>query len=276
MHPSNRRRRRKNASAMRMVGALVALFRELAGLTQRELAQRAGLHEETIASIEQGRRALKPDLAEQLDAILGTRKVLETAVENLPEVDLIPAWAEQYLDLEREAMALSFYENQVLPGLLQTESYARSVFRSRVPAFSEEELNTQINTRLLRQKILHRKDPPTVSFVISQAVLMDRLGGDEVYVGAIQHLRRCADLPGIALQIMPIGRESHAALDGPFVLLETPEHQHLGYAETQRGSQIISDPDEVSILAQRYAMLRTQALNPEDSKGLLDRLLGEQ
>ncbi|MFJ2114962.1 Scr1 family TA system antitoxin-like transcriptional regulator, partial [Streptomyces sp. NPDC087850] len=85
------------------------------------------------------------------------------------------------------------------------------------------------------------------------------------------------DLPGIALQVMPLGRQSHAALDGPFILLETPDHQHLGYTETQRGSQIVSDPDEVSILSQKYAMLRTQALNPEDTKDLLDRLLrGEQ
>ncbi|MGP9019365.1 helix-turn-helix domain-containing protein [Streptomyces sp. BR1] len=261
---------------MRMVGALVALFRELAGLTQRELAQRAGLHEETIASIEQGRRLLKPDLAQQLDTILKTKKVLETAIENLPEVDLIPAWAEQYLDLEKVAIALSFYENQVLPGLLQPESYARAVFRSRVPAFSEEEIDTQIHTRLLRQEILHRKEPPTISFTISYAVLMDRLGGGEVYVEALRHLRRCADLPGVSLQIMPLGRQSHAALDGPFVLLETPDHQHLAYTETQRGSQIVSDPDEVSILAQKYAMLRTQALNTEETRGLLDRLLGEQ
>lgn len=81
--------------------------------------------------------------------------------------------------------------------------------------------------------------------------------------------------PGITIQIMPVGRQSHAALDGPFVLLETPDHRHLGYAETQRGSQLISDPDEVSILSQRYAMLRTQALNAEDTTGLLDRMLGD-
>ncbi|HWU06787.1 MAG TPA: helix-turn-helix transcriptional regulator [Streptomyces sp.] len=273
MHP--KKRQRKNASAMKLVGKLVGLFRNAAGLTQTQLADRAAVQTETIASIEQGRRSLLPDLARRLDELLDTKGALETAVDNMPEVDLIPVWAETFLDLEREALALSFYENQVLPGLLQREDYARAVFGSRVPAFSEDGINAQVATRLGRQAILRSSTPPTVSFIIAEAVLLDRLGGDKVRRNALRHLRQCSSLPGITLQIMPIGRQSHAALDGPFVLLETPDHQRLGYAETQRGSQLISDPGEVSILTQRYAMLRTQALNAEDTMGLLDRMLGD-
>ncbi|MBT2392748.1 helix-turn-helix transcriptional regulator [Streptomyces sp. ISL-1] len=274
MHP--RKRQRKNASAMKLVGALVGQFRETAGLTQRELADRVCVHEETIASVEQGRRPLKPDLARVLDRVLETKKALQTAVDNMPEIDLIPAWAEQYMDIERDAIAMSFFANQVLPGLLQTESYAGAVFRNRVPTFSEEEINALVAARLERQEILHRKVPPTASFILSEAILLARLGGDRVYRETLRHLRACADLPGFTFQVMPLNRQTHAALDGPFILLETPDHQHLAYTETQRGSQLISDPDEVSILAQKYAMLRTQALNPEETKGLLDRLLGEQ
>ncbi|MBT2493068.1 helix-turn-helix domain-containing protein [Streptomyces sp. ISL-96] len=274
MHP--RKRQRKNASAMKLVGALVARFREDAGLTQRELAERICAGEETVASVEQGRRPLKPDLARLLDRLLATKHALETAVENMPEIDLIPAWAEQYMDLEREAIALSWFENQVLPGLLQTESYARAVFLSKVPILSEDEINSQVAARIERQEILHRKVPPTASFIISEAVVRDRLGGAEVYAETLRHVQACADLPGITVQLMPLGRHTHAALDGPFILLETPDHQHLAYTETQRGSQLITDPNEVSILAQKYAMLRTQALNTEETKGLLDRLLGEQ
>ncbi|WP_406400424.1 helix-turn-helix transcriptional regulator [Streptomyces sp. NBC_00879] len=274
MHP--RKRQRKNASAMKLVGALVGRFRVFAGLTQRELAERVCLHEETIASLEQGRRPLKPDLARALDRILDTKGALETAVDNMPEIDLIPAWAEEFMDLEREAIALSWFENQVLQGLLQTEAYARAVFRTDVPALSEDEIERRVAARIQRQEILHRTVPPTASFIISEAILQDRLGGDGVRREALRHLRACADLPGIALQVMPLGRQTHAGLSGPFILLETPDHQHLAYAETQRGSQLISDPDEVSILARKYAMLRTQALNPEETKGLLDRLLGDQ
>ena len=270
-----RTRQRKNASAMKLVGKLVGLFRIAANLTQAQLADGAAIQLETIASIEQGRRRLLPDLARRLDQLLDTKGALETAVDNMPEIDLIPAWAEEYMDLEREALALSWYENQVLPGLLQTENYARAVFRSKVPVISGDEIDAQVATRTDRQAILHRPVPPTISFIVSEAVLRDRLGGKAVYREMLNHLLACTDLPGIALQIMPFGRGTHAALDGPFILLETPDYQHLGYTETQRGSQLIADPDEVSILAQKYAMLRTQALNIEDTKALLDRLLGE-
>ncbi|MFF1730743.1 Scr1 family TA system antitoxin-like transcriptional regulator [Streptomyces sp. NPDC058247] len=275
MNP-RKRPRRKNASAMKMVGSLVAVFRSAAGFTQRALAERVVVDMETIASIEQGRRPLKGDLATVLDELLDTKGALATAVQNMPEVDLVPRWAEEFLDHEREALAISSYQNQVLPGQLQTEAYARAVFRSRVPALDADEIEQFVAARIERQEIVHRRVPPTMSFVFWEAVLHDRLGGRRVYAEQLRRLREWADLPGLTLQILPFGRTSHAALDGPFVLLETPEHQHLAYAETQRGSQLISNPDEVSILARRCAMLRSQALNPEDTKGLLDRLLGEQ
>ncbi|MGW1183182.1 helix-turn-helix domain-containing protein [Streptomyces drozdowiczii] len=270
-----RKRQRKNASAMKLVGALVARFRIAAEMTQRQLAEETCTQPETIASVEQGRRALQLPLARRMDDLLDTKGALATAVENLPEVDLIPAWAEEYLDLEREALTLSWFENQVLPGLLQTESYARAVFRTDVPALTEEEIDQRVATRVDRREILLRKQPPTASFIISEAILIDRLGGDDVYAETLRHLRNCADIPGIAIQVMPLGRRTHAGLSGPFILLETPDHQRLAYTETQRGSQLISAPDEVSILERKYAMLRTQALNTEETRALLDRLLGE-
>ncbi|MDQ1049520.1 hypothetical protein QFZ76_007756 [Streptomyces sp. V4I2] len=97
-----------------------------------------------------------------------------------------------------------------------------------------------------------------------------------MFLNQVRHLREFAELPGLTLQVLPLGRTAHAALDGPFVLLETPEHQRLAYTETQRGSQLIADPYEVAILTQRCAMLRSQALTPEDTRDLLDRLQGEQ
>ncbi|QQC91909.1 helix-turn-helix transcriptional regulator [Streptomyces alfalfae] len=273
---SPRRRSRRNASAMKMVGALLAVHREAAGYTQRALAERLLISEELIASIEQGRRPLKMDLAVQLDDFLGTNRTLQTAVEHMPEVDLVPRWAEEYMDLEREALTLSWYDNQVLPGLLQTPAYARGVFRNDVPALTEDEIELRVAARMERQEVLHRREPPTICFIISEVTLMDRLGGDDVHVEQLRHLMELATLPGVTLQVMPVGRSFHAGLSGPFILIETPDHQRLGYTEAQRGSQLIADPDEVSILERKCAMLRTQALNPYETKGLLENLLGEQ
>ncbi|MEU0086814.1 helix-turn-helix transcriptional regulator [Streptomyces sp. NPDC006274] len=273
MHP--RRRQRKNATALRLVGRQLARFREAAGLTQRELAAEFNLGEETVASIEQGRRPLKPDLAQRFDDRLDTKGALSVALEHLPEVDLIPAWVEEFVDLEREAIALSSYENQVVPGQLQTADYARAVFRSRLPIIPAEEIEAQTDIRLERQTILRSAPPRSLSFVIWEAVLRVPLGGRDVFTAQLRHLREVTELPGVTVQVMPFAHTTHPALDGPFVLLETPEHQHLAYTETQRGSQLIHDQDEVSILTQKYGMLRAQALNPEETAGLLDRLLGE-
>ncbi|GHB73444.1 transcriptional regulator [Streptomyces cirratus] len=261
---------------MKMVGELVAVARVAKGLTQRALAELVVIDVETLASIEQGRRVLMPDVAERMDRILGLPGLLTVAANRLPEVDTIPAWAEEYMEREREALALSWYDTMTVPGLLQTEAYARAVLSCRVPYAGEEWIELQTALRIKRQEILRRPTPPTLSFVIWEAALRDRIGGDEVWREQLRHLRACADRPGIAIQVLPLGITAHAGLAGPFILLETPEHQHLAYSETQRGSMLVRDPNEVSILTQKYAMLRSQALNFDETRALLDRLLGEQ
>ncbi|MDI1455445.1 Scr1 family TA system antitoxin-like transcriptional regulator [Streptomyces sp. ATE26] len=260
---------------MRMLGRQLATARRAAGLSQSGLSAALNINEETIASIEQGRRTLKPDIAEILDDFLGTKGTLAAGVANLPEVDQFPLWAEEYMDQERVAIALSWYDNAVLPGLLQTESYARAVLRERIPAYGEAERETKLAARMDRQEILRRETPPTLSFVIWEPVLHLQIGGREIRREQLRHLKELAELAVATVQFLPLSSPHHAGLDGPFILLESPDHQHLAYVEGQRGSQWVSNPDEVSTLARKYAMLRTQALNTQDSMGLLDRLLGD-
>ncbi|MFB7058253.1 helix-turn-helix domain-containing protein [Streptomyces vinaceus] len=261
---------------MKMVGAMMAVSRIAKNLTQKQLGEEVRLDEQTIASIEQGRRALMPDVAELLDRILGLPGVLAVAAEQMPAVDVTPPWAEEYMGREREAVAIWWFNTQVLPGLLQTEAYARALFGCRVPYLGVEEIEVQVARRMERQDILDRPVPPTLSFIIWEPAVRDRIGGDEVYREQLRHLRACADRPGISLQVLPLGLTGHAGLGGPFILLETPEHQRLFYVELQRGSIFRQDPEDVSILTQKYAMLRSQALNSQETKDLLDRLLGER
>ncbi|MEU1417737.1 helix-turn-helix transcriptional regulator [Streptomyces sp. NPDC005731] len=268
--------RKKNFSAMKMLGVQLGTARRAAGLTQRALGERLMLDEETIASIEQGRRPLKPDLAASLDELLGTKGMLSAGVANLPEIDQFPMWAELYAQHEREAISLSWYDALVVPGLLQTEAYARALLAGRVPPYEDDELETKLAARIGRQELLHRKVPPTLSFVVWEPALRTPTGGRETHHEQLRHLREQSRLPGLSLQVLPLDRTSHAGDAGSFTLLETADHQHLAYAESQRGSQWVSDPNEVSILARKYAMLRTQALTIEDSRSLLGRLLGEQ
>lgn len=270
-----KKRPRPNATSMKMVGRQAAAARAAKGLTQKQLAALIRVDDETIASIEQGRRTLMPHVAELLDMHLDLPGTLTIAANEMPAFDTTPPWAEEYMDREYTAVTLSWYDNQVVPGLLQTEGYARAVFECRVPAYRDEELKALTADRLARQEILHRTTPPTLSFVVWEPVILHRIGGTEVYEDLLLHLITCTELPDVSIQVMPLDQPAHAGLNGPFTLLETPDHQHFAYTESQRGSRLISDLDEVSILARKYAMLRTQALNTEQTRGLLDRLLGE-
>ncbi|MGW4504272.1 helix-turn-helix domain-containing protein [Streptomyces sp. NPDC004436] len=272
---SPRKRHRTNETTLKLVGALVAAARTAKGMTQRALAEALHIDVETVASIEQGRRTLMPNIAEGMDRVLGLPGLLTVAANKMPVVDVIPPWAEEYFANEAEALVLSSYESGLVPGLLQTEAYARAVFNCRVPYMGAEKIELQTARRIKRQDLLTRSIPPTLGFIVSESALLDRLGGDDVRREQLDHLRKCADLPSVSLQVLPLGLTAHAGLTGSFVLLETPDHQHLAYSENQRVSIVIHDPDEVSILAQKYAMLRSQALNVTETKGLLDRLLGE-
>ncbi|MDD9378045.1 helix-turn-helix transcriptional regulator [Streptomyces sp. ZAF1911] len=270
-----KKRARPNATTMKMVGQMVAAARVAKNLTQKQLGELVNLDAETIASIEQGRRALMPNVAELMDLHLGLPGILAVAAHGMPDRDSAPPWSEEYMVLESQAISFSWYDCTVIPGLLQTEGYMRALFTHRVPAHPEEKIERLTADRLARTEILRRKEPPSLSFVIWEALLRDRIGGDEVYAEQVRHLLACMQLPNVTLQVLPFGRTHHAGHSGSFTVLETPEHQHLGYSEGQRNSKLIADPDDVSVLAQRYAMLRTQALNTEETRGLLIQLLGE-
>jgi transcriptional regulator with XRE-family HTH domain len=269
-------KRRKRITSWHVIGAQLAVFRGVAGLTQAGLGDASGLHEETVASIEQGRRPLKMDVAIKLDDLLDTKKALQTAVAKVPERERFPAFAQDFVEHEQDALTLLSYQTQVVPGLLQTEAYARAVFGCLFPPITEEQAEERLSARLDRQRLFEREPwPPMMNFLLEEVILHRPTGGRDVLREQNRHLRRCAELPFLGLQIIPTSREKHAGLAGPMVLLETPDHDQLAYIEGQRVSFLVDEPDEVSVLQQKYGMLRSQALTPEESMGLLDDLLGD-
>lgn len=268
-------KRNKRVTSWHVIGAQLATFRKASGLTQAALAERLGVGEDTIASIEQGRRPLQADFARRLDELLDTKGVLEVAVAKVPQKERFPAFVQDFVEYEQEAVTLLSYENQVVPGLLQTEAYAEAVFKSLYPPLETEEVSERVATRMARRSLLERKPRPTMNFLLEEVILHRPLGGMEVLREQIRCLLMYAELPYIGVQIMATARVTHAALDGPMVLLETPDHDQLAYIEGQRVSFLVDDPDEVSVLQQKCGMLRSQALSPEESVCLLTELLGE-
>lgn len=262
------------SDSLRTFGEVFKAFRKRAGMTQEEFAELVPYSVQTVAKIEQGRRFPQPDFVERAEEVLDAFGALRGAARHLSRQPGLASWFRQWERFEAEAVTLWTYECRVIPGLLQTEAYARAVTESVPPVKDEEQVNQQVAARLERQELFQRRPPITFSFIIEQALIERHTGGPEATRELIDHLLDRAGQFNAELQIMPLLQLDHAGFDGPLQVLETPENRWYGYAEGQRGGLLITDLKEVSIMLQRYARLRSQALTPEDSKGLLKRMRG--
>ncbi|MFE6763449.1 helix-turn-helix domain-containing protein [Streptomyces sp. NPDC057689] len=267
------------SDSLRTFGAVVHALREHAGLSREEFGTLVGYSKHTIASIEQGRRMPDRDFVQSAEPLLGNTGALRKAVPHLSRQAGLASWFVQWARLEATAVSLYTYECRLIPGLLQTEAYARAVSLDVPPLPDPEELEQRIAARMTRQELLAvtRKPPTAFSFIVEQAVLERHTGGEAVTHELLDHLIELIESHwNVEFQVMPLRRPTHAGLDGPMRLAETPEHRWFAYSEGQQNGRLISDPKEISVLHQRCAKLRSQALNPEDSLGLLKRMRGAQ
>ena len=262
------------SDSLKAFGAIVKVFRDRAGLTQDELAPLVRYSTQTVASIEQGRRLPPPDFVERAESALDAFGALRAGARHLGRRTGLASWFRQWAKLEREAVSLHTYECRLVPGLLQTEAYARAVFDNSLPPLTDQQLEDQVAARLERQQLLYEKPNIPFSFVIEESLFRRCLGGIGVMCGLIDHLLSCGQLRNVEVQIMPSDRQQHACLDGPMQLLETPSHRWMGYSEGQQNGRLIAEPREVSLLQMRYAKIRSQALTPTDSMGLLEQMRG--
>ncbi|MEV6950958.1 helix-turn-helix transcriptional regulator [Streptomyces sp. NPDC051183] len=259
---------------LRNFGETVKACRKRAGLTQEQLAPLVSYSVQYIASVEQGRRHPSARFVERAEDVLDCFGVIRIAAKRLNRRRGLARWFRRWAELEETAVTLNTYECRSIPGLLQTEAYARAQIRDVPPLPTPEQAEARVVQRLERQALLRKTPFVALSFIIEQAVIERQTGGPEVTRELIDHLLECARLPNVDLQIMPLISPEHAGTDGPFRLLESEEHEWLGYTEGQQTGQVISDPKDTSLLHQRYAKLRIQALNPADSMGLLTRRRG--
>ncbi|MFH8937415.1 helix-turn-helix domain-containing protein [Streptomyces griseosporeus] len=267
----------ESSDSLRTFGAVVQALREHAGLGREEFAEQVRYSKHTVASVEQGRRMPDPAFVERAEDVLGNTGALRRAAAHLARQPGLAAWFRQWARMEQVAISLHTYECRVVPGLLQTEAYARAVSLSVPPIPDEDELGQRVAARLARQELMstRRKPPSYFSFIIEEAVLERYTGGDDVTREQLDHLLDVIDRQwNVDVQIMPLRQPDHAGLDGPLQLLESPENRWFGYSEGQENGRFISAPKEISILQQRYGKLRTQALTPEDSRSLLERMRG--
>ncbi|MEV5848889.1 helix-turn-helix transcriptional regulator [Streptomyces sp. NPDC051985] len=264
-----------SSDSMKTFGAFVQGLREHAGLSREEFGARVHMSKHSVASIELGRRLADQGFVDAAEGVLGDTGALRKAFVRVARQPGFAAWFRKWAALEQEAVSLATYECRLVPGLLQSEPYARVVFGNRIPPLSDEEVEVQTAARMERQHMLRQRPNTSFSFVMDEHIVRRRLGGAKVARAQLDHMLECAQLRNVEIQIMPMESEVHAGLGGPLALLETPDGRHLAYSEGQQTGQLIADPKDAAILHRRYATLRSQALSPTESVSLLERIRGE-
>ncbi|MFF8013598.1 Scr1 family TA system antitoxin-like transcriptional regulator [Streptomyces sp. NPDC007929] len=264
----------ESSDSLRTFGAVVQGLREHAGLSREEFGELVRFSKHTVASVELGRRMPDAEFVQRAEEVFGRTGALRRAAGCLERQPGLAAWFRRWAALEQAAITLYTYECRMVPGLLQTEAYARALFANQLPPLDDGQIEERWAARAERQKLLKGRPNTAFSFILEEHLFLRGLGGAGVTLELVDHLREIAELRNVEVQIMPVAQGAHAGLAGPMQLLETPENRWLAYNEGQRGGQFISDPKEISVLHRRYARMRSQALSLEDSSSLLQRMRG--
>ncbi|MEU0068126.1 helix-turn-helix transcriptional regulator [Streptomyces sp. NPDC006332] len=264
------------SDSLRTFGAVVQALREHAGLSRSEFADIVRYSKHTVASVELGRRMPDEAFVERAEGALGNTGALRRAARHLTRGEAgLAAWFRRWARLEREAVSLNTYECRLVPGLLQSEAYARAVFEGTIPLRTDEDLEAQLAARMDRQRMMRERPKVPFSFIVEEHVFRRRFGDAGARRELFDHVLERSAPRNVTLQVVPLDAGLHTCLDGPVRILETPAGQRLGYSEGQENGRLIADRKEVSLLCQRYETLRSQALSPNESRALLERLRGE-
>ncbi|MGW0884934.1 helix-turn-helix domain-containing protein [Streptomyces sp. NPDC002671] len=256
----------------RYCGGQVKLWREEAGVSRQALADEAGYDYEYVKSMECGRRRPTLRLLQVADQLCGARGKLTAAHEFLkPEKYL--SYAEEYVQHEAEAAVLSSYQPLLIPGLLQTEETVRAHLNAHFPPLDDETIEERVAGRMERQLSLEQRTK-AFNFVIGELALRNRVGAVEAHRRQLCRLVETGKARNITVQVLMFSG-SGPELDGPFVMLETAEHETLIYEEGQATGRLYGDPDRVSIVAQRHAMILRKAFSPDESARFIEKLAEE-
>ncbi|MFE7355564.1 helix-turn-helix domain-containing protein [Streptomyces sp. NPDC057543] len=259
---------------LRCFGLQLRLLREREGLTRAVLGSRLGYGEDQIASVELGRRIPKPEMIDRADEVLGAGGLLVAMKREVARARY-PSFFQHAAKLEAEAVELHVYDTLAVNGLLQTEEYARAVFRQWRPLLDEEVVDHRVAARMARQDIFTRRPVPNLSFVVEETVLHKRIGGGGVWRGQLEQVLLIGQMRNVEIQVMPLHRGEHAGLAGPFTLMETKDGRRIAYTEVQSGSRLHTERNRVRELEATYGALRGRALAPQESMALVEKLLGE-
>lgn len=185
--------------------------RVLAGLTQDELGEKIHFSGKHVSAVELGIRPPKSDFLKAVDEALETGGLFTAIWEDLVKADSAPVWLREWIEHEREARLLRWFEPFLVPGLLQTEAYARAILEWG-GLFEPGEVDQRVSSRIERQAILSGPKPPQFFAILDEAVLHRSVGDRDIMARQCEHLIACASRPHIHVQVVPYDVGGHAGL----------------------------------------------------------------
>ncbi|GAA0912743.1 helix-turn-helix transcriptional regulator [Nonomuraea longicatena] len=267
-----------------LLGTQLRTLRTARGITREDAGYAIRASHAKISRLELGQVSFKHRDVADLLTLYGVTDdkdrapLLELAKQaNLPGwwhkyADLLPAWFEVYIGLEGAASIIRTYENQFVPGLLQTPEYARSVIRLAHDSVAPGELDRRVGLRMRRQQRV-LDGALKIWAVIDEAVLRRTIGGPGIMDAQIERLLELTAMPNVTLQVVPFDRGGHAAAGGPFSLLRFPETElpDVVYMEQLTSALYLDKPAESEQYLQVMDRLSVQADLPEESRSFLER-----
>ncbi|MEV4658890.1 helix-turn-helix transcriptional regulator [Micromonospora sp. NPDC049301] len=235
------------------------------GHTIESLAEQVGVDPKTVARWVNEDRIPHPRHRELAAGAL-RRPIGDIWPDTARRRDLI--WFRPWQEIEREAVALRSYQSVVLPGLLQTEAYARAVLAGS-DVIARGDVERHLASRLARQGILSRDDPPLFTAVVDEAVLRRPVGGRATMREQLQALLVACEAPHVRMHIVPSSVGAYAGLNGPFVIAVGPEHRTAGYLDNQLQGQVVTDAEDVAAILTAWENVRGEALSHWQSVDLL-------
>jgi hypothetical protein len=227
-----------------------------AGETADSLAGQIGVDPKTAARWVSHGRIPQTRHRAQVAAILG-KDVTELWPDVLKRRE--PAWFRPWADIEREAVALRGYQLSWVPGLLQTEAYARATLAGE--ALTAQEVNELVAARVGRQELLRRERPPLLIAVIDESVLYRSSYGDRKLMHEqCAHLAECAELPSVQIHVVPADVGMYPGLGGPFTIAELSDGGRVAHVDSQAQAQIVEQVAEIATLDRRWERIRGEAL----------------
>jgi transcriptional regulator with XRE-family HTH domain len=254
-------------------------LREAAGITIEQVAEKLECSASKISRIETGQTGVTPRDVHQLIAIYGVPDDSADLLLRFAREARQKGWwqpygtilTSAYVGLEAAADAIRTYEALVVPGLLQTEGYARATIEGGRPDIDPEEAEKRIRVRMNRKPLLSQDDPLDLWIVLDEAVLHRPVGGRAVMREQLSHLVEAANLPNVTLQVLPFAAGAHAGMDGTFTILlyDEPEGKNLVFVSNAAGGLFLEKDEELHRYAFVFDHLRASALAPDEAVSLI-------